>query len=286
MSRDLKQRRFLGFPIILLSVVVLGIGMVAASREMRAVIEPPRVGYHWHSAYGVYDCDSWVEPFRSESDPNGIHSHTDGVIHIHPWNNSATGINATLDVFFGSMGVKVTKDEISSSETGVLKAGSDCNGESTEIRVVRFTLADLVLDIGEVYTAFNTTSNDQEAENLLISKFEDNEEAREEYTDNFHDIRILSHLEAFTIARVPASATVPLPPSDRIMRAFRAGVDGRPTSEVVNTVPPPALPTDVETGGEDVVDSDGDGESGGDDDSDSVDSDRSDGSSGGEEISE
>ena len=183
-------------------VAILGIAMVAFARSSRAPAVPPRVGDdHWHSAYAFYDCDQFLPSFVSASDPDGIHSHQDGVIHIHPWNSSASGDDARLKVFFESMGARVTDDEISGPGIGVLKAGSDCNGEPTVIRAARFTRIDA-----------SALPEGEEAPSTLSELYV----LSEEFDDDFGDIRLETDLEAFTLARVPANAEIPPPPEDRL----------------------------------------------------------------------
>lgn len=221
-----RERRELGFPLILAAVVVLGVALVIFARSSRAPAEAPRVGHdHWHSAYAVYDCDRFLPAFTSAADPDGIHSHQDGVIHIHPWNSSASGDEAQLDVFFESMGARVTDDEISGPGIGVLEEGSDCNGEPTVIRAVRFTRIDPeALEGDEPVTALTELY-----------------EPAEEYTDDFSDIALLGDLEAFTFARVPAGAEVPPPPEDRLQTAF-----GSSAGNLISTGPEADLdPTDA-----------------------------------------
>ncbi|MCY4069385.1 MAG: hypothetical protein OXE79_09835 [Acidimicrobiaceae bacterium] len=208
-SKSTRERRELGFPLALVAVVILGVALVAFARASRSPAEPPRVGNdHWHSAYGIYDCDRFLPAFTSAADPDGIHSHQDGVVHIHPWNSSASGDQARMDVFFEAMGARVTDDEISGPGIGVLEAGSDCNGEPTVIRVVRF----------------NQVDPDPEtfAEGEAIDELTPLYEPADVYTDDFGDVRLLNDLEAFTIARVPADAEIPPPPEDRLQTALGA----------------------------------------------------------------
>ena len=221
-----RERRELGFPLILATVVVLGVALVIFARSSRPPAAAPRVGNdHWHSAYAIYDCDRFLPAFTSAADPDGIHSHQDGVIHIHPWNSSASGEDARLDVFFEAMGARITDDEISGPGIGVLEAGSDCNGEPTVIRAVRFARIDPEAPGGDE----------------PVTGLADLYEPAEEYVDDFSDVRLLGDLEAFTFARVPAGAEVPPPPEDRLQLAF-----GASAGNLVSTGPETDLdPTDA-----------------------------------------
>ena len=226
-SRGARERRELGFPLALAAVVILGVAMVVFARSSRTPAESPRVGNdHWHSAYAIYDCDRFLPAFTSLADPDGIHSHQDGVVHIHPWNSSAAGDRADLDVFFEAMGARITDDEISGPGIGVLEAGTDCNGEPTVIRAVRFTRID---------------PEDALGADEPVTGLSDVYEVAQEYTDDFGDVRLLGDLEAFTFARVPAGAEIPPPPEDRLQLAF-----GASAGNLVSTGPRADLdPTDA-----------------------------------------
>ena len=227
-SKGTRERRELGFPLALALVVILGVALVVFARSSRTPAAAPRVGNdHWHSAYAIYDCDRFLPAFTSAADPDGIHSHQDGVVHIHPWNSSAAGDRADLDVFLEAMGARVTDDEISGPGIGVLEAGSDCNGEPTVIRVVRFARIDL--------------DPDDPGADDLISSLSDIYEATDTYSDDFGDVRLLGDLEAFTFARVPAGADVPPPPEDRLQTALAASA-----GNLISTGPETDLdPTDA-----------------------------------------
>ncbi len=189
--------------------MVLGVALVMFARSSRVPAAAPRVGNdHWHSAYGIYDCDRFLPAFTSAADPDGIHSHQDGVVHIHPWNSSAAGDRADLGVFFEAMGARVTDDEISGPGIGVLEAGSDCNGEPTVIRVVRFARIDADAD--------GPGADDP------VTGLADIYEVTDTYTDDFGDVRLQGDLEAFTFARVPAGTVIPPPPEDRLQTALSA----------------------------------------------------------------
>ncbi len=79
---------------------------------------------HWHSAYGVYKCDSYLGKLVGDKyvaeidgtalpDPAGIHAHDDGLIHIHPFIKRASGKKAQLSWFLESVDAKITSSKIS-----------------------------------------------------------------------------------------------------------------------------------------------------------------------------
>ena len=141
----------------------------------------PQVGDHWHAAYGIFICDSFVEPIRDDSDPEGIHTHADGVIHIHPFLESAAGDNATLAKFFEAVQLELTDTGIIGAG-GSLEEGFDCLGEPGEFKVARWHLYGLEEDPAIV-------------------------------EEGIADIRFVEDLEVYTIAMVPAGTEIPQPPS-------------------------------------------------------------------------
>ncbi len=64
---------------------------------------------HWHAAFGIYDCEQYLDPLSDgpRGDVTGIHTHSDGLIHIHPFLRSASGANARLGKFFDTVGLEV-----------------------------------------------------------------------------------------------------------------------------------------------------------------------------------
>jgi hypothetical protein len=86
-------------------IVILGAGLTAFSRDDRLEAlnspeskEEPRANdTHWHVALGVRVCDRWLDHVLDQTDPKGIHSHGDGIIHVHPFVASAAGRRATFD---------------------------------------------------------------------------------------------------------------------------------------------------------------------------------------------
>jgi hypothetical protein len=115
----------MGFPLAVGLVVVLGSLLVLWARSDREATSAPRVGDHWHSAYDVYVCDDFRSKIVVETDPNGIHTHSDGLIHIHPFNNDDSVVLDTGEA---------------------LLAGADCNGQPAVVKVARFDADDMERD--------------------------------------------------------------------------------------------------------------------------------------------
>ena len=212
-SRGASERRELGFPMAVATVIVLGIALVFIARDNRAPAAPPRVGDHWHAAYTIYDCGTEVPYFQSAADPDGIHSHQDSLIHIHPFNSSATGDDAQLSVLFDAMGATVDRDAISTPEAGTIAAETGCGDEPAVIKVARYQVDPTV---------------------ELVSVFD----------DDFGDIALLADREAFVIAKVPVGENPP-PPSQTAL----AQLDASTGSDLISTGSVP-LDTETESEGE------------------------------------
>jgi hypothetical protein len=128
---------------VLSAVVVLGIGGVALSRgEYREEAGPTNVAPvankdHWHAAYGVYLCDEFAPPIQIEEDPKGIHTHADGVIHVHPFFRSAAGENAVLAVFTEAVGMTLTDDKLQVPGGELFEEGkTECDGKPGIVQVL------------------------------------------------------------------------------------------------------------------------------------------------------
>ena len=172
------ERRPIGYPIALTFVLVLGLLLVVWSRNSREATSAPRVGDHWHSAYDIYVCEDWRGKIVNEADPNGIHTHGDGLMHIHPFNSEASGKKADFGEFFGSYGGSINDSSLQLDTGEVISEGEDCNGQPTVLKVARFDAQD----------------RDREPEII---------------TEEIANIRYLKTLEAFTIAFVPEDVDPP-----------------------------------------------------------------------------
>lgn len=97
---------------------------------------------HWHAAYGIYDCDRYLDPIDGSElpDPDGIHTHADGLIHIHPFTDRASGANATLQRFTDAVGIKLGDGYLDAAARNVSRRNGDrCpNGRKGTVRVLLF----------------------------------------------------------------------------------------------------------------------------------------------------
>src|SRR4051794_27883013 len=119
------SRRSLGWPLLITAVVVVGVLLIVLSRTDNPTTVAPKLGDHWHAAYGIYDCDHFIPNLTDIKTPDttGLHTHGDGLMHMHPFATRYTGHGANLGNWGEMTGLKVT-------DTSVKAAGiSHKNGD-------------------------------------------------------------------------------------------------------------------------------------------------------------
>lgn len=201
-------------------VIALGLALIVFARQSgqeNRVASPPTLTDHWHAAYGFYTCDSFQPPIANTNDPLGIHTHGDGLIHIHPASSQATGANAKLGVFLKAAGVKLSDSELVLPEDqGTFKEGQDCNGQPANLRVA----------VWDDVTVGGSPRI---------------------YTTDFNNIRFTGPNMGFTIAFVPDSVDLSTlkPPADRIELLGNPGDLPGATPEPGATTVPGAAATTV-----------------------------------------
>jgi hypothetical protein len=130
-------------------IAVLGIALLiwtVSSRRSSAEAAPRaaneatgEAGDHWHASLDVYVCTDWLTTpapaFETKADSGdvrvGIHSHGDGLVHIHPFNSSESGDKATLGRFmeYGGWSVSSTSFDLWDGPNGEPvqeKNGDEC----------------------------------------------------------------------------------------------------------------------------------------------------------------
>ena len=92
-----RQRNLL-FPGVIGVIMVLCVALVAFAANDRKSEDDiaPVLGDHWHAAIGFYVCGEFQPDLAEFESRLGIHTHGDGVIHIHPSSAGGAGENATL----------------------------------------------------------------------------------------------------------------------------------------------------------------------------------------------
>lgn len=118
-------------------MVGLGLVVVSAAGRDSTALEAPRLGDHWHEAYGVYVCDSYLPPFPDNMATTGLHTHQDGLAHIEPRSTAETGADAALARFAQEMSLEVGQEAIVLPDGTRYEDGDECDGEPATVRLLR-----------------------------------------------------------------------------------------------------------------------------------------------------
>ncbi len=122
------------------TIVVLGVGLVAFSRPDKVEAAPPLITDHWHAAFGVNICGEVLPGLVDgpKGDTSGIHSHGDGLIHIHPFSSRYTGAGANLGAFGDTTEMDLTDSSLEVPGRKKLKNGDKCpkDGKVGEVQVM------------------------------------------------------------------------------------------------------------------------------------------------------
>lgn len=94
--------------VLTVAVVLVGVMLIVLTKisNDNQAAASPAVGDHWHAYLGVNVCGQWLpnapsfEPRANEpSVKAGLHSHADGLMHIHPFSSDEAGNKATVGRF-------------------------------------------------------------------------------------------------------------------------------------------------------------------------------------------
>ena len=167
---------------------------------------------HWHAAFGVYVCDGFLPPAPEFESAAGIHTHGDGVIHIHPFTEQAAGDGARLGRFLDGAGIDVSGDALTVDGRTYTSGEDTCGGEPAEVAVLRW--ADVAAD---------------DAPEVV----------------DVDDARFRRDGEGYVVAFAPPDAVAPRPETaDRLSEL--GSVDGAPTG--ASTAPSAVTPTTRDAG--------------------------------------
>lgn len=84
----------------------------------------PGVGDHFHAKYAVRVCGEKVVDFPYSE--GGVHTHGDGVIHIHPTHVREAGLNANIARFMAGTGSTITDTSLKLPSGEIYANGDKC----------------------------------------------------------------------------------------------------------------------------------------------------------------
>ena len=158
-------RNFL-WPAVMGLVVLVGVALIVVSLPDGADATPPRIGDHWHAPVGVYLCGEFEpSPVEARPDACGIHTNSDGLIHIEPFSSAYTGRRANLGAFAEYVAMEIGEDSLKLAGREELENGDDCGGspgrvqvkvwsgtDDTEGRILEGDPSDYALQDGDIVT--------------------------------------------------------------------------------------------------------------------------------------
>lgn len=233
-KRRVRERPKLGFPITIFLILVAGSLTVFYARServnMASAAEPPVANQdHWHVAYGVYVCDHFLPPATDKdpsSDPNGIHTHGDGIIHAHPFNAASAGANARLKVWGDQVGFTFGDGSITTPDGTVFDSNYKCDDKPAKVYVYRWPSA------------------------------LDPQSTADVFTDNLGQVRLKDDRSAITFAVVPEGtdpSSVPRPDSINGLNNLTdvpGGGAGADAGGIEGLPPGVSLPPDISVPGQ------------------------------------
>ena len=128
------------FFVILVVLVVVGgvglIGVLALNRQSVIGVAPVPgsegvEGDHWHSAYVINNCGEDLPFINTQAGSDGIHTHGDGLVHVHPSNATAAGSNAKVGKFLKAAGADLTDDTYTPPPASVDENGTQIAEDET-----------------------------------------------------------------------------------------------------------------------------------------------------------
>ncbi|MEM7276299.1 MAG: hypothetical protein AAF547_24705 [Actinomycetota bacterium] len=187
----------------ILLIVVGGIAATvffATNRESNIGVAPEANLDHWHSAFLIHECGADLPATNEFEAPAGLHTHGDGLLHIHPFNPGVAGGNATLGNYFDAYDAEITDDTFTPGFADrfrdPLSEADGCNGEPAQLQLAVWR------------NAFDET-----AEPEII-------------TENIADFTFDTAGMAITLALMPEGETPPKPGANLIAQLLQTGPGG------------------------------------------------------------
>ena len=138
LGRTLRRMRGMYLPpwVPVMFIIFVVFGILGLLFVARGVTGAPRNGDHWHATYQVYICGERQPNFPIWESALGIHTHDDGIIHMHPFQPAGEGAGARLVKWFEYGGGKLTQSEMHQPGTRkdeVYKNGHICDDGSEAV---------------------------------------------------------------------------------------------------------------------------------------------------------
>lgn len=143
-SRSAGQRRNLGYPALIVVIVLAGSILTFFARDYRRgerADAPVANRDHWHAAFALEVCGEVIPNEQTPDNLDGFHIHSDKLIHIHPYAKNVAGKNATFGVFARNAGIELGDGQVELPDGRSFKDGDKCtdeDGKETEGRLALY----------------------------------------------------------------------------------------------------------------------------------------------------
>lgn len=215
-SRSPGQRRNIGFPALVVGIILVGSLLTFFARDYRKgerADAPAANKDHWHAAFAVEVCGIFEENKPTPDNADGVHVHADNLIHIHPYVKSVAGKNATFGVFARNADIKLGKGSFTLPDGKSYSDGDTCTEEGGKKAKGRVALY--------VWPPQATDKTKPEV-----------------FTENLDKVRFSEEGMAFVLAFAPADATPKLPPTIGNLKNPNDSDEAAPETSTSTSTPP------------------------------------------------
>jgi hypothetical protein len=217
------QPRSLLFPSVIVLVLVLGVSLVVYARHDRNKEDlggTPQLGEHIHQAIAFNVCGDFLPDIPTFESQVGIHTHGDGVMHIHPFSQLGVGANATLGRFLKDAHDE-GKQDVSLSNTTLHLNGTTAKEGKTKCKGV----------------------SDPQLRVAYWKNVQDEASKPQVTTGGFDDLRLTTDGAGFTVYYGDPKADIPKPPNAANLATLGAA-DGSQTPDQNGSTTTSTAPTD------------------------------------------
>lgn len=221
-NRAPGQRRNLAYPALIAGIIVVGLVLVLLARDSRQATASvaPTTRDHWHTAFGIDACGEFQNNLGdAKPDALGIHTHQDGLIHIHPFGSGASGQNATFQKFADQTNLQISNGSFTIPGGKTYKNGDKCGDKEGQVALY----------------VWPPQANDKTEPRVV--------------TENIGDVRFTEDGQIMVLSFNPKGVTPKLPPSVETLKN-PADTSGTPQQGSINgSVPASSTPSTTAAAG-------------------------------------
>ena len=131
-ARKLTPRTWLMLGGVIVGFVAVLAFLILTTGQVGSGGRYPNVGDHWHSRYTISICGETLAALPAS--PGEVHTHGDGLFHVHPLRLGEAGRNSNLARYMASTGSRLTDDSLVLPSGESYTNGDECpNGEPGQL---------------------------------------------------------------------------------------------------------------------------------------------------------